>query len=286
MCRTLDSLGIRSIAVYAPDDGGAPHTLAADFVVPIDGYLDAGSIVAAAKAVAADAVHPGYGFLSEDAAFARAVLRAGLVWIGPPPEAIEAMGDKIRAKEKVASAGVPVVPGAGDRGMTDEALSAAALVLGLPVLVKPAAGGGGKGMRLVVAGAELLPALASARREAEAAFGDGTLYVERWVECPRHVEVQVFADALGHVVHLGERECSLQRRHQKIVEESPSPLLDEATRAAMTKNAVDAAKACGYVGAGTVEFIVSAERPQEYFFMEMNTRLQVEHPVTEAVTGV
>ncbi len=286
VCRTLAALGIRSIAVYSPDDAGAPHTLAADLAVMVHGYLDSCSIVAAAKAVDADAVHPGYGFLSEDAAFARAVLGAGLVWVGPPPDAMATMGDKIRAKEAVAAAGVPIVPGGGRAGMDDDALVAVALEVGLPVLVKPAAGGGGKGMRRVAAAEELLPALAAARREAEGAFGDGTLLVERWIEHPRHVEVQVFADRFGHLVHLGERECSLQRRHQKIVEETPSPLLDDVTRAAMTKSALDAARACGYVGAGTVEFVVSSDRPDEYFFMEMNTRLQVEHPVTEAVTGV
>ncbi len=286
VCRTLASLGIRSIAVYAPDDVGAPHTVAADSAVAVAGYLDADSIVAAAKAADADAVHPGYGFLSEDAAFARAVLGAGLVWVGPPPEAMAVMGDKIRAKEAVAAAGVPVVPGAGGPGMDDDALAAAALRLGLPVLLKPSAGGGGKGMRLVAAAQDLVPAIATSRREAEGAFGDGTLLVERWIERPRHVEVQVFADAFGSVVHLGERECSLQRRHQKIVEESPSPLLDDPARAAMARSAVVAAAACGYVGAGTVEFVVPGDRPDAYFFMEMNTRLQVEHPVTEAVTGV
>ncbi len=286
VCRTLASLGIRSVAIYAPDDAGAPHTLAADTALAVDGYLDAPSILAAAKAAAADAVHPGYGFLSEDPAFARAVLGAGLVWVGPSPEVIAAMGDKIRAKETVAAAGVPVVPGAGRPGMGDDELAAAALAVGLPVLVKPAAGGGGKGMRRVAAEADLLPAITSARREAQGAFGDDTLLVERWVGNPRHVEVQVFADQHGHVVHLGERECSLQRRHQKIVEESPSPLLDDATRAEMTKRAVDAARACGYVGAGTVEFVVPGHQPETFFFMEMNTRLQVEHPVTEAVAGI
>ena len=286
VCRTLASFGIRSIAVYAPDDAGAPHTMAADLAVAVTGYLDAGSIVDAAEAAGADAVHPGYGFLSEDAAFARAVLGAGLLWVGPPPEVIETMGDKIRAKQTVAAAGVPVVPGAGGHEMDDDALAAGALELGLPVLVKPAAGGGGKGMRLVTAAEDLLPAFAAARREAEGAFGDGTLLVERWIERPRHVEVQVLADAFGSVVHLGERECSLQRRHQKIVEESPSPFLDGATRAAMTRSAVDAAAACGYVGAGTVEFVVAGDRPDAYFFVEMNTRLQVEHAVSELVTGV
>ena len=286
ICRTLRALGIRSVAIAAPDDAGAAHLAAADVAVPVDSYLNAGSIVAAAKAAGADAVHPGYGFLSEDAGFAREVAGAGLVWVGPPPEAIEAMGDKIRAKETVAAAGVPVVPGAGRPGMDDAALAAAALEVGLPVLLKPSAGGGGKGMHRVDAEEELLAQIAAARREARGAFGDDTLLVERWVERPRHVEVQVFADRFGRVVHLGERECSLQRRHQKIVEESPSPLIDDATRQAMTRSAMDAARACGYVGAGTVEFIVSGERPDEYFFMEMNTRLQVEHPVTEEVTGV
>jgi acetyl-CoA/propionyl-CoA carboxylase biotin carboxyl carrier protein len=288
VCRTLRALGLRSVAIYAPEDAGSAHLAAADVAVAVavDGYLDAGSIVAAAKAAGADAVHPGYGFLSEDAAFARAVTGAGLIWVGPPPEAIEMMGDKIRAKETVSRAGVPVVPGAGRPGMDDDELAAAAIGVGLPVLLKPAAGGGGKGMRRVESEEDLLPSIAAARREAKGAFGDGTLLVERWVERPRHIEVQVFADSLGHVVHLGERECSLQRRHQKIVEESPSPLLDDATRAAMTSSAVAAARSCGYVGAGTVEFIVSGDRPDEYYFMEMNTRLQVEHPVTEAVTGV
>ncbi|HTX63290.1 MAG TPA: biotin carboxylase N-terminal domain-containing protein, partial [Acidimicrobiales bacterium] len=286
VCRTLDRLGLRSVAVFAPDDAGAPHTRAAAVAVAVDGYLDAGALVAAAKAAGAHAVHPGYGFLSEDPDFAREVMGAGLVWIGPPPEVIEAMGDKIRSKQTVAAAGVPVVPGAGRPGMDDDALAAAALALGLPVLLKPSAGGGGKGMRRVASAEDLLPAIAAARREAEGGFSDRTLLVERWVERPRHVEVQVFADMLGNIVHLGERECSLQRRHQKIVEESPSPLLDDATRAAMTASAVDVARACGYVGAGTVEFIVSGDRPDEYFFMEMNTRLQVEHPVTEAVAGV
>ncbi|MDA8313525.1 MAG: ATP-grasp domain-containing protein [Actinomycetota bacterium] len=286
ICRTLRALGIRSVAVFAPDDADAVHTRVADEAVAVDGYLDASSIVDAAKAARADAVHPGYGFLSEDPAFARAVMGAGLVWIGPPPGAIEAMGDKIRAKETVSAAGVPVVPGAGRPGMDDDALAAAALDVGLPVLLKPAAGGGGKGMRRVSAARDLRPAIAAARREAQGAFGDGTLLVERWIERPRHIEVQVFADTMGNVVHLGERECSLQRRHQKIVEETPSPVLDAPTRAAMARSALDAARSCGYVGAGTVEFIVSGERPDQYFFMEMNTRLQVEHPVTEEVLGV
>ena len=298
ICRTLEARAMRSIAVWVTDDEGAAHVRAADDAVEVCSYLDAGALVAAALASGAEAVHPGYGFLSEDAGFARAVIEAGLVWIGPPPEAIAAMGDKIRAKERVAAAGVPVVPGAGAAGMTDADLAEAAMAVGLPVLLKPAAGGGGKGMRRVSEPGQLLPAIAAARREAASAFADDTLLVERWVTRPRHVEVQVFADGFGSVVHLGERECSLQRRHQKIVEESPSPLLDDATRAAMAQSAIAAARACGYVGAGTVEFIVPGgqrcdqrgdqrgDQAGEYFFMEMNTRLQVEHPVTEAVTGV
>ncbi len=286
VCRTLAACGLASVAVHTEEDAGARHVRVADRAVEVPGYLDGPALVAAALEAGAEAVHPGYGFLSEDAGFARAVLAAGLVWIGPPPEAIEAMGDKIRAKEMVAAAGVPVVPGAGRAGMSDAELVEAATGIGLPVLLKPAAGGGGKGMRRVADAAALAAAIAAARREATGAFGDGTLLVERWVPRPRHVEVQVFADTHGAIVHLGERECSLQRRHQKIVEESPSPLLDEPTRAAMTASAVEAARACGYVGAGTVEFIVSGERPSDYFFMEMNTRLQVEHPVTEAVTGI
>jgi acetyl-CoA/propionyl-CoA carboxylase, biotin carboxylase, biotin carboxyl carrier protein len=286
ICRTLSQLGITSVAVYTPDDAGAVHVRCADSAVAVDSYLDADGLLAAAKRSGASAVHPGYGFLSEDPGFARAVVGAGLVWIGPPPDAIEAMGDKIRAKAMVAAAGVPVVPGAGRPGMTDPELVDAALAVGLPVLFKPAAGGGGKGMRKVMDPAALRAAIAAARREAAGAFADPTLLVERWISRPRHVEVQVFADAAGEVVHLGERECSLQRRHQKIVEESPSPFVGETTRAAMVQSAIDAARACGYVGAGTVEFIVSGDDPDEYFFMEMNTRLQVEHPVTEMVTGI
>jgi acetyl-CoA/propionyl-CoA carboxylase biotin carboxyl carrier protein len=231
-------------------------------------------------------VHPGYGFLSENAAFARACSTAGRTFIGPPPLAIETMGDKINAKRTVAAAGVPVVPGRGETGMTDAELAAAAVEIGLPVLVKPAAGGGGKGMRRVNDAAELAGSIAAARREAVGAFGDGTLLVERYVAHPRHIEVQIFADTFGQVCGLGERECSLQRRHQKIIEEAPSVLLDDRTRAATSAAAVAAARACGYVSAGTVEFIMSADRPDEFFFMEMNTRLQVEHPVTEAVLGV
>ena len=287
--RTLRRLGIGSVAVYTDADRLSPHVAMADLAVPLGpptAYLDAGRLVDAALRSGAQAVHPGYGFLSENAAFARACEAAGLTWIGPPSEAIEAMGDKINAKRTVAASGVPVVPGRDEAGLDDAELADAALTVGLPVLLKPSAGGGGKGMRLVTDPAELPAAIAAARREAIGAFGDGTLLVERFVSRPRHIEMQVFADRHGHVVALGERECSLQRRHQKIVEEAPSPLLDDDARSRMAASAVDAARACGYVGAGTVEFIVSADRPGDYFFMEMNTRLQVEHPVTEMVLGV
>jgi acetyl-CoA/propionyl-CoA carboxylase biotin carboxyl carrier protein len=289
---TLRRMGIRSVAVYSDADAGARHVLAADVAVRLgparaaESYLSAERIVAAAVRTGAQAVHPGYGFLSENAGFAAACARAGLVFVGPPVSAIEAMGDKIRAKLTVEQAGVPVVPGRAEPDMTDEQLADAAVEVGFPVLLKPSAGGGGKGMRLVTSAADLGEAIASARREATSSFGDGTLLVERFVTRPRHIEIQVLADTHGTVVHLGERECSLQRRHQKIVEEAPSPFLDASTRQRMGQAAVDAAKVVGYTGAGTVEFIVSADRPDEFFFMEMNTRLQVEHPVTELVTGV
>ncbi|MQY09435.1 acetyl/propionyl/methylcrotonyl-CoA carboxylase subunit alpha [Actinomadura macrotermitis] len=279
--RTLRRLGVRSVAVYSDADAGARHVREADEAVRVPSYLDIDAVIEAARVTGAQAVHPGYGFLAENTAFARACADAGVVFIGPPAGAIEAMGDKIRAKQTVAAAGVPVVPGRDEPGLSDEELTAAALEVGLPVLLKPSAGGGGKGMRLVRDAADLPEAIASARREARSSFGDDTLLAERFVENPRHIEIQVFADAHGNAVHLGERECSLQRRHQKIVEEAPSPLLDAATRERMGASAVAAARAVGYVGAGTVEYIVSADRPGEYFFMEMNTRLQVEHPVTE-----
>ncbi|WP_250214665.1 ATP-binding protein [Acrocarpospora catenulata] len=277
--RTLRALGVRSVAVYSAADAAAPHVAAADLAVRLPhGYLDTEAILAAARRTGAQAVHPGYGFLAENASFARACAEAGLAFVGPPPEAVEAMGDKIRAKETVARAGVPVVPGAsGDLSGWAE----------FPALIKPSAGGGGKGMVLVRSAAELPEAVESARRTALAAFGDGTLLIERYVENPRHIEIQVMADTLGQVVHLGERECSLQRRHQKIIEEAPSPFLDPATREAMGSAAVEAARSVGYVGAGTVEFIVpGGGAPGEFFFMEMNTRLQVEHPVTEMVARV
>jgi acetyl-CoA/propionyl-CoA carboxylase biotin carboxyl carrier protein len=287
--RTLRALEIRSVASYTDEEAGARHVREADAAFRVRSYLSIEEVIAAARASGAEAVHPGYGFLAENPGLARACAASGLTFIGPPAEAIETMGDKIRAKRTVAAAGVPVVPGSDTPGLTDAELRAAALEIGLasgqPVLLKPSAGGGGKGMRLVTDPAGLAEAIAAARREATAAFGDGTLLVERWITNPRHIEIQVFADTGGHVIHLGERECSLQRRHQKIIEEAPSPLLSgpdgPRIRAAMGASAVAAARAVGYVGAGTVEYIVSADRPGEFFFMEMNTRLQVEHPVTE-----
>lgn len=290
--RTLRSLGIRSVAVYSDADAGARHVREADEAVRIgpapaaESYLSVPALLAAARVSGAQAVHPGYGFLAENAGFARACTEAGLVFIGPPAGAVELMGDKIHAKETVRAAGVPVVPGSSGSGLSDAELADAAREIGMPVLLKPSAGGGGKGMRLVHEPARLAEEIAAARREARSSFGNDTLLVERWIERPRHIEIQVLADAHGHVVHLGERECSLQRRHQKIVEEAPSVLLDAATRAAMGEAAVQAARSCGYTGAGTVEFIVPGDDPSGYCFMEMNTRLQVEHPVTELVTGL
>ncbi|MEU0741820.1 biotin carboxylase N-terminal domain-containing protein [Streptomyces sp. NPDC006134] len=285
--RTLRSMGVRSVAVFSDADAGARHVREADTAVRIgpapaaESYLSAERLLEAAARTGAQAVHPGYGFLAENADFARACEAAGLVFVGPPADAIALMGDKIRAKETVAAAGVPVVPGGRDPD-----LAGAARALGAPVLLKPSAGGGGKGMRLVRDLERLEEEIAAARREARSSFGDDTLLVERWIDRPRHIEIQVLADGHGNVVHLGERECSLQRRHQKIVEEAPSVLLDEATRAAMGEAAVQAARSCGYRGAGTVEFIVPGGDPSQYYFMEMNTRLQVEHPVTELVTGL
>ncbi|MFD1661870.1 biotin carboxylase N-terminal domain-containing protein [Streptomyces caeni] len=290
--RTLRALGVRSVAVFSDADADARHVREADTAVRIgpapaaESYLSADRILRAAAETGAEAVHPGYGFLAENAAFARACADAGLVFIGPPADAIALMGDKIRAKETVRAAGVPVVPGSDGSGLSDAELAAAAHAIGMPVLLKPSAGGGGKGMRLVRDASALADEIAAARREARASFGDDTLLVERWVERPRHIEIQVLADGHGNVVHLGERECSLQRRHQKIIEEAPSVLLDGATRAAMGEAAVQAARSCGYRGAGTVEFIVPGGDPSAYYFMEMNTRLQVEHPVTELVTGL
>ncbi|MFF7972701.1 biotin carboxylase N-terminal domain-containing protein [Streptomyces sp. NPDC007905] len=285
--RTLRSLGVRSVAVFSDADADARHVREADTAVRIgpapaaESYLSVERLLEAAARTGAQAVHPGYGFLAENAAFARACEEAGLVFIGPSADAIALMGDKIRAKETVRAAGVPVVPGGRDPDLAE-----AARELGAPVLLKPSAGGGGKGMRLVRDMSVLDEEIAAARREARASFGDDTLLVERWIDRPRHIEIQVLADGHGNVVHLGERECSLQRRHQKIIEEAPSVFLDDRTRAAMGEAAVQAARSCGYRGAGTVEFIVPGGDPSQYYFMEMNTRLQVEHPVTELVTGL
>ncbi|MZF55275.1 acetyl-CoA carboxylase biotin carboxylase subunit [Streptomyces sp. SID5594] len=290
--RTLRELGVRSVAVFSDADADARHVREADTAVRIgpppaaESYLNVPALLEAARRTGAQAVHPGYGFLAENAEFAAACTDAGLVFIGPPASAISLMGDKIRAKETVAAYGVPVVPGSSGSGLTDAQLESAARDIGTPVLLKPSAGGGGKGMRLVRDAAVLAEEIAAARREARASFGDDTLLVERWIDRPRHIEIQVLADAHGNVIHLGERECSLQRRHQKIIEEAPSVLLTPETRAAMGEAAVQAARSCGYVGAGTVEFIVPGNDPASYYFMEMNTRLQVEHPVTELITGL
>ncbi|MCW2614407.1 MAG: Methylcrotonyl-CoA carboxylase biotin-containing subunit [Frankiales bacterium] len=290
--RTLRRLGVRSVAVYSDADAGARHVREADVAVRLgparasESYLSTARLLDACAATGAQAVHPGYGFLAENVGFARALQAAGVVLVGPPASAMEVMGDKIRAKLAVMAAGVPVVPGRTEPGMTDADLVDAAAEVGFPVLVKPSAGGGGKGMRLVTEASELPAALVSARREAASSFGDETLFLERFVLRPRHIEVQVLADAHGTTVHLGERECSLQRRHQKVVEEAPSVLLDAEQRARYGALAVATAEAVGYTGAGTVEFIVAGDAADEPFFMEMNTRLQVEHPVTELVTGI
>ncbi len=289
--RTCERLGIETVAVYSEADANAAHVRAANLAVRLgpapaaQSYLDIDKVIQAAKDTGAQAIHPGYGFLSENAAFAAACDDAGIVFLGPTADSIRTMGDKITAKQAVAKRDVPLVPGIAEPGLSDEQLIAAADDIGFPVLIKPSAGGGGKGMHAVFDKAELPEALAAARREAASSFGDDTLFLERLVATPRHIEVQVMADEHGNVVHFGERECSLQRRHQKVIEEAPSALLDDATRARIGEAAVQTAKSVGYRGAGTVEFIVSADQPEEFFFMEMNTRLQVEHPVTEEVTG-
>ena len=288
-CRELD---IEAVAVYSDADANAPHVRAADAAIHIgpapatESYLHVPAILAAAKKSEADAVHPGYGFLSERASFAAACTSAGLVFVGPPADAIERMGTKIGARLLMERAGVPVVPGSTPSDQTDAGITAAASGIGFPVLIKASAGGGGKGMRSATDARSLAEAIPAARREAEAAFGDGTLYVERLIERPRHVEIQVFADDHGQVVHLFERECSVQRRHQKIIEESPSTAISPGLRTQMGEAAVAAARSAGYRNAGTIEFLLEGHgESARFYFLEMNTRLQVEHPVTELVTG-
>ncbi|WP_139005957.1 biotin carboxylase N-terminal domain-containing protein [Arthrobacter crystallopoietes] len=290
--RTCRRLGIRTVAVYSDADAGARHVREADLAVrigppaPTASYLNIEAIISACRRTGAEAVHPGYGFLSESLAFAEALEAAGITFIGPNVKAIGVMGDKIRSKNHVAGYQVPVVPGLAEPGLSDEQLINAADGVGYPLLIKPSAGGGGKGMHVVDRPDQLPATLATARRVAASAFGDDTLFLEKLIRSPRHIEVQVLADNHGNVIHLGERECSLQRRHQKVIEEAPSPLLDEATRARIGEAACNAARSVDYSGAGTVEFLVSDEAPDEFYFMEMNTRLQVEHPVTELVTGL
>jgi acetyl-CoA carboxylase biotin carboxylase subunit len=288
--RTLHAMGIAGVAVYSDADAHAPHVTEADEAVRIgpararESYLVIEKLIDAARLTGADAVHPGYGFLSENADFAAACAAAGLTFIGPPPDVIRAMGSKIEAKRVMAAAGVPVIPGVAGTGMDDACLAAEAGKIGYPVLVKASAGGGGKGMRVVREASALPAALAAARREARGAFGDDALLLERYLDGPRHVEIQVFGDTHGNAIHLFERECSIQRRHQKVIEETPSTAVDAALRARMGAAAVTAARAIGYIGAGTVEFMV--DRTGAFYFLEVNTRLQVEHPVTEMVTGL
>jgi acetyl/propionyl-CoA carboxylase alpha subunit len=291
-CREL---GIETVAVFSDADAGARHAQAADRAIrigpapAIESYLAIPRVIDAAREAGADAIHPGYGFLSENAAFAEACADAGLTFVGPPARAIAQMGSKIEARRLAVDAGVPVVPGETPADQTDAGILQAVERVGLPALVKASAGGGGKGMRRVRARAEVLDAIRAARRETLAAFGDGTLYVERAIDAAHHVEVQVFADTHGHVVHLFERECSVQRRHQKVIEESPSPIVSPALRARITEAAVAVARAAKYVNAGTIELLVESSKTPDtaaFYFLEMNTRLQVEHPVTEQVTGL
>ena len=288
--RTLQELGIATVAVYAEPDRASLHVAVADgaYLIgpgpPAESYLHQERVLEAARRSGADAVHPGYGFLAENAGFARALEAEGLVWIGPPPEAIEAMGSKVRARELMQRAGVPIIPGTTEPVGSAEEIAALGDEHGWPVAIKASAGGGGKGLKVVASAAEAERALASARREGEAYFGDGTVYVEKFLVDPRHVEVQVLADAHGNVVHLGERDCTIQRRHQKLVEEMPSPAVSPALRERIGATAVEAARAVGYRSAGTIEGLL--DRDGNYFFLEMNTRIQVEHTVTELVTGL
>ncbi len=284
VARACREAGIASVAVATEPDREGLHAFAADETVCIKSYLDAAELIAAAKACGADAIHPGYGFLSESHVFADAVAAAGLTWIGPPGAAIRKIGDKMSGKDVAESAGVPTVPGCSGGDQSDSHLKAEAIKIGFPVLVKASGAGGGKGMRVVEKAADLEDAIGACRREAAGAFKDDRLLLEKYLKPVRHVEIQVIADRHGNVLHLGERDCSVQRRHQKVVEESPSPAIPAATRAAMGKAAVALMKAAGYVNAGTCEFIVDAAG--NYYFLEVNARLQVEHPVTEAVTGL
>ena len=285
--RTASSMGIHTVAIYADPDVGAPFVTDADDAEALGGrtaaetYLDVDLVLAAAKRTGADAVHPGYGFLSENAGFARAVIDAGLTWVGPPPDVIAAMGDKLSAKGLMDAAGVPVLPSVEVSDDVD--VVAAANEMGFPVLVKASAGGGGKGMRVVDHAAGLVDAVAAARREAASAFGDDTMFIERYLSGARHVEIQILADQHGNVVHCFERECSIQRRHQKVIEEAPSPAVDDELRARMGAAAVTAAEQIGYWNAGTVEFLLADDG--SFYFLEVNARLQVEHPVTEAIIG-
>ena len=291
--RACRDRGIVSIAVYSDTDREAMHVRMADEAIGLGGatsaesYLDIAKVMAAAHRSGADAVHPGYGFLSERAAFAKGVTDAGLIFVGPPADVIERMGSKTEARALAERAGVPVVPGAISKAQDDAALAAVTAAVGFPALIKASAGGGGKGMRVVRNASEAAEGIGAARREAQAAFGDGTVYVERLIERPRHVEFQILADAHGNAVHLFDRDCSAQRRHQKIVEESPAPSVSADLRARMGEAAVALAKAAGYVNAGTIEFLVEGDGDAaRFYFLEMNTRLQVEHPVTELVTGI
>jgi len=289
IARTAKAMGIETVAIYSDADGPNMHAAACDRSVGIGGkaaaesYLEIEKIIAAARESGADAVHPGYGFLSENAEFAKAVGDAGMIFVGPPPAAIAAMGDKAAARQRMAKAGIPVVPGYDGEEQSETRFIEEAKKIGFPVMIKASAGGGGRGMRKVESASNFAADLRAAASEAKKAFGDGRLILERAVERPRHVEIQIFADAHGNVVHLGERDCSVQRRHQKVLEEAPSPAVDAGLRAKMGEAATAVAKAIGYAGAGTVEFLL--DRDGNFFFMEMNTRLQVEHPVTEMITG-
>jgi len=293
VARACREAGLESVAVYSDADSDALHVRVADRAVrigpatPSESYLSVPALIAAAGRTDADAIHPGYGFLSERPELPRACSEAGIVFVGPSADVMERMGSKIGARALMDAAGVPIVPGLTPHDQSNDGVLAAARGLGYPVLVKASAGGGGKGMRTVRRDDEAIESIAAARREALAAFGDGTLYVERLIDRPRHVEIQIFADAHGNVVHLFERECSIQRRHQKVIEESPSPAITPDVRRRMGEAAVAAARAVGYCNAGTIEFLVEGDRDRaQFYFLEMNTRLQVEHPVTEAVTGV